>query len=63
MTEWLLGRILWGGEEKRRVGLDCDLRGRGLCLCLVPVSWTPQAYHDDNLPESWTPAYRSYFCR
>uniref|UniRef100_J3M0G1 BHLH domain-containing protein n=1 Tax=Oryza brachyantha TaxID=4533 RepID=J3M0G1_ORYBR len=49
-------------EEKRKAGLEHDLRSRGFCL--APVSWTPELlYHDDVLPECWTPAYRNYFYR
>uniref|UniRef100_A0A0E0KU09 BHLH domain-containing protein n=1 Tax=Oryza punctata TaxID=4537 RepID=A0A0E0KU09_ORYPU len=55
------GHIHWGGEEKRKAGLEHDLRGRGLCL--VPVSWTSQEYCDSILPECWAPAYRNYFYR
>uniref|UniRef100_A0A0E0H4F9 BHLH domain-containing protein n=1 Tax=Oryza nivara TaxID=4536 RepID=A0A0E0H4F9_ORYNI len=55
------GHIHWGGEGKRKAGLEHDLRGRGLCL--VPVSWTSQEYCDSILPECWAPAYRNYFYR
>ncbi|CAD6262679.1 unnamed protein product [Miscanthus lutarioriparius] len=53
------GHIRRRGEEKEEEsGTGHDLRGRGLCL--VPVSLTSQAYHDDaTLPDCWAPAYRS----
>ena len=54
------GHIRRRGEEKEEeTGTGHhDLRGRGLCL--VPVSLTSQAYHDDTtLPDCWAPAYRS----
>ncbi|OEL32390.1 Transcription factor bHLH111 [Dichanthelium oligosanthes] len=55
------GHIQFGGEEKENTGTGHDLRGRGLCL--VPVSLTSQVYHDDTLPDCWTPAYRSCLYR
>ncbi|PUZ48470.1 hypothetical protein GQ55_7G247500 [Panicum hallii var. hallii] len=57
------GHVPFGGEEKEKTGTghESGLRGRGLCL--VPVSLTSQAYHDDTLPDCWTPAYRSCLYR
>uniref|UniRef100_A0A0A9QBT1 Uncharacterized protein n=1 Tax=Arundo donax TaxID=35708 RepID=A0A0A9QBT1_ARUDO len=55
------GHIQFGAEEKGMTRTERDLRGRGLCL--VPVSWTSQAYPDDTLPDCWTPAYRSCLYR
>ncbi|KAJ1272310.1 hypothetical protein BS78_06G192500 [Paspalum vaginatum] len=57
------GHTRFGGEERdeeNETGPEL-LRGRGLCL--VPVSLTSQVYHDDTLPDCWTPAYRSCLYR
>uniref|UniRef100_A0ACD5UEC5 Uncharacterized protein n=1 Tax=Avena sativa TaxID=4498 RepID=A0ACD5UEC5_AVESA len=46
----------WRGKEEQKV--EHDLRGRGLCL--VPVSFTPQSFQDNSLPDCWMmPAYKS----
>ncbi|CAN6235939.1 unnamed protein product [Urochloa humidicola] len=50
------GHVQLGGEEEE-TGTGHELRGRGLCL--VPVLLTAQVYHDDTLPDCWSPAYRS----
>uniref|UniRef100_A0A0D9W8A5 BHLH domain-containing protein n=1 Tax=Leersia perrieri TaxID=77586 RepID=A0A0D9W8A5_9ORYZ len=55
------GHIHLGVEERMKAGLENDLVGRGLCL--APVSLTPQVYHDNILPECWTPTYRNYLYR
>ena len=58
------GRVPFGGEEKDEktvTGHERGLRGRGLCL--VPVSLISQVYHDDTLPDCWTPAYPSCLYR
>ncbi|XP_062185123.1 uncharacterized protein LOC133888779 [Phragmites australis] len=56
------GHIQFGGEDrKEKKGTEHDLRGGGLCL--VPVSWAPQVYRDDTLPDCRTPAYRSCLYR
>ncbi|CAL5025943.1 unnamed protein product [Urochloa decumbens] len=51
------GHIQLGGGDEVKTGTGHELRGRGLCL--VPVSLTSQVYHDDTLPDCWSPAYRS----
>ncbi|KAF2316640.1 hypothetical protein GH714_041981 [Hevea brasiliensis] len=48
----------WGGLEKKEKGdVKLDLRSRGLCL--VPISCTPQVYHENTGSDYWTPTYRS----
>ncbi|KDP38214.1 hypothetical protein JCGZ_04857 [Jatropha curcas] len=49
----------WGSLEKKLDKGDgkVDLRGRGLCL--VPISCTPQVYHENTGSDYWTPTYRS----
>ncbi|KAL5197234.1 hypothetical protein ABZP36_000746 [Zizania latifolia] len=54
----------WGGSLDRKekaADAEVDLRSRGLCL--VPVSFTPQVYRDNNGPDYWTPPYRSCLFR
>ncbi|XP_054810271.1 transcription factor bHLH123 [Prosopis cineraria] len=52
----------WGSmERKDEIEMKGELRSRGLCL--VPISWTPQAYRDNTAPDYWTPAYRGCFFR
>ncbi|KAK9051177.1 hypothetical protein SSX86_027803 [Deinandra increscens subsp. villosa] len=49
-------------ETKGRGDMDLDLKSRGLCL--VPVSCTPQVYHENNGSDHyWTPTYRGCFYR
>ncbi|KAF5762032.1 putative transcription factor bHLH family [Helianthus annuus] len=49
-------------ETKDRGDLKLDLKSRGLCL--VPVSCTPQVYHENNgSTDYWTPTYRGCFYR
>ncbi|XP_028776657.1 transcription factor bHLH111-like isoform X1 [Neltuma alba] len=50
----------WGSME-RKLEEKGDLKSRGLCL--VPISWTPQAYRDSTAPDYWTPAYRGCLFR
>ncbi|XP_078182749.1 basic helix-loop-helix (bHLH) DNA-binding superfamily protein isoform X1 [Carex rostrata] len=52
----------WGAmDRKEKSEASQDLRSRGLCL--VPVSCTPQVYRDSNIPDYWTPPYRSSLYR
>ncbi|KAI3744232.1 hypothetical protein L1987_57310 [Smallanthus sonchifolius] len=49
-------------ETKDRGDMKLDLKSRGLCL--VPVSCTPQVYHENNGTDYyWTPTYRGCFYR
>ncbi|PWA42285.1 Myc-type, basic helix-loop-helix (bHLH) domain-containing protein [Artemisia annua] len=48
-------------ETKDRGDMNLDLKTRGLCL--VPLSRTPQVYHENNGSDYWTPAYRGYIYR
>ncbi|KAJ6356625.1 hypothetical protein OIU78_004679 [Salix suchowensis] len=48
----------WVGLDRKDKGdAKLDLRSRGLCL--VPISCTPQIYHDNAGSDYWTPTYRS----
>ncbi|OAY29395.1 transcription factor bHLH111 [Manihot esculenta] len=47
----------WGLEKKEKGDVQLDLRSRGLCL--VPISCTPQVYHENTGSDYWTPTYRS----
>ncbi|XP_050231204.1 transcription factor bHLH111 [Mercurialis annua] len=47
----------WGGLDKK----EKELRSRGLCL--VPISCTPQLYHDNTGSDYWTPTYRGCLYR
>ncbi|CAI9774712.1 unnamed protein product [Fraxinus pennsylvanica] len=49
----------WGGLDTG--DMEVDLRSRGLCL--VPVSWTPQIYGDNNGSDYFTPPYRGCLYR
>nr|XP_043626944.1 uncharacterized protein LOC122598413 [Erigeron canadensis] len=46
-------------ETKDRGDMKLGLKSRGLCL--VPVSCTPQVYHENTGSDYWTPTYRGYF--
>ncbi|KAJ6903312.1 hypothetical protein NC651_020727 [Populus alba x Populus x berolinensis] len=47
----------WVGLDRKDKGdAKLDLKSRGLCL--VPVSSTPQIYHDNAGSDYWTPTYR-----
>ncbi|KAD4982968.1 hypothetical protein R6Q59_002617 [Mikania micrantha] len=49
-------------DTKDRGDMNHDLKSRGLCL--VPVSCTPQVYHENNGSDyHWTPTYRGCFYR
>ncbi|KAI3796260.1 hypothetical protein L1987_38927 [Smallanthus sonchifolius] len=49
-------------ETKDRGDMKLDLKSGGLCL--VPVSCTPQVYHENNGTDYyWTPTYRGCFYR
>ncbi|XP_076890011.1 uncharacterized protein LOC143540951 [Bidens hawaiensis] len=48
-------------ETKDRGDMKLDLKSRGLCL--VPVSCTPQVYHENIGSDYWTPTYRGCFYR
>lgn len=54
-----LQETTWGNMERKDE--KGDLKSRGLCL--VPISWTPQAYRDNTAPDYWTPAYRGCLFR
>ncbi|KAJ6689472.1 hypothetical protein OIU85_005838, partial [Salix viminalis] len=47
---------LVGLDRKDKGDAELDLKSRGLCL--VPISCTPQIYHDNTGSDYWTPAYR-----
>ncbi|EEF40510.1 hypothetical protein RCOM_0775400 [Ricinus communis] len=52
----------WGGLDKKAQGdAKVDLRSRGLCL--VPISCTPQIYHENTGSDYWTPTYRGCLYR
>ncbi|XP_065856958.1 transcription factor bHLH111 [Euphorbia lathyris] len=53
----------WGvGLEKKEKGeIKVDLKSRGLCL--VPISCTPQVYHENTGSDYWTPTYRGCLYR
>ena len=52
----------WGSLDRKEKGDGkVDLRSRGLCV--VPISCTPKAYHDNNGSDYWTPAYRGCLYR
>ncbi|WCJ33736.1 basic helix-loop-helix (bHLH) DNA-binding superfamily protein [Euphorbia peplus] len=53
----------WGlGLEKKEKGdMKVDLKSRGLCL--VPISCTPQVYHENTGSDYWTPTYRGCLYR
>ncbi|KAK6242394.1 hypothetical protein SCA6_007783 [Theobroma cacao] len=48
----------WGSLDRKdqKGDLKVDLRSRGLCL--VPISCTPQVYHENAGSDYWTPTYR-----
>jgi hypothetical protein len=61
LTIKLQGNVPWGDHaeastKQGREAIEHDLRDRGLCL--VPVSWIPQAYRVGTAMDYWTPAYR-----
>ncbi|KAH8500482.1 hypothetical protein H0E87_015653 [Populus deltoides] len=52
----------WVGLDRKDKGdAKLDLKSRGLCL--VPVSSTPQIYHDNAGSDYWTPTYRGCLYR
>ncbi|PNT24596.1 hypothetical protein POPTR_008G142700v4 [Populus trichocarpa] len=53
----------WVGLDRKADKGDAklDLKSRGLCL--VPVSSTPQIYHDNAGSDYWTPTYRGCLYR
>ncbi|KAH8495903.1 hypothetical protein H0E87_018908 [Populus deltoides] len=52
----------WAGLDRKDKGdARIDLRSRGLCL--VPISCTPQIYHDNAGSDYWTPTYRECLYR
>ncbi|CAN8313781.1 unnamed protein product [Cochlearia groenlandica] len=56
----------WGGwdrdhDHNKRGSKHLDLKSRGLCL--VPISCTPIAYHDNNATDYWSPSYRGSLYR
>ncbi|XP_009115018.1 transcription factor bHLH111 isoform X1 [Brassica rapa] len=55
----------WGGwdreEHNKRGPKHLDLKSRGLCL--VPISCTPVAYHDNSATDYWSPSYRGSLYR
>ncbi|KAJ6981865.1 hypothetical protein NC653_025075 [Populus alba x Populus x berolinensis] len=52
----------WGGLDRKDKGdARIDLRSRGLCL--VPISCTPQIYHENAGSDYWTPTYRECLYR
>ncbi|KAG5240583.1 hypothetical protein OIU78_007122 [Salix suchowensis] len=52
---------LVGLDRKDNGDAELDLKSRGLCL--VPISCTPQIYHDNTGSDYWTPAYRGCLYR
>ena len=58
----LLFQDPWAGLDRKDKGdARIDLRSRGLCL--VPISCTPQIYHDNAGSDYWTPTYRECLYR
>ncbi|KAL9416885.1 hypothetical protein AB3S75_039968 [Citrus x aurantiifolia] len=58
----ILHKDPWGSLDRKEKGdVKVDLRSRGLCV--VPISCTPKAYHDNNGSDYWTPAYRGCLYR
>ncbi|XP_043694873.1 transcription factor bHLH111 isoform X2 [Telopea speciosissima] len=52
----------WGNLERKDKGESkLDLKSRGLCL--VPISCTPQVYHENTGSDYLTPAYRGCLYR
>ncbi|XWS69407.1 hypothetical protein CRYUN_Cryun04dG0176400 [Craigia yunnanensis] len=53
----------WGRLDRKdqKGDLKIDLRSRGLCL--VPISCTPQVYHESTGSDYWTPTYRGCLYR
>ncbi|CAK7326898.1 unnamed protein product [Dovyalis caffra] len=52
----------WVGLDRKDKGdAKLDLRSRGLCL--VPISCTPQIYHENAGSDYWTPPYRGVLYR
>ncbi|KAJ8770008.1 hypothetical protein K2173_009091 [Erythroxylum novogranatense] len=52
----------WGCMDRKDKGeVKSDLRSRGLCL--VPISCTPQVYHENTGSDYWTPTYRGCLYR
>ncbi|KAK1262301.1 Transcription factor [Acorus gramineus] len=53
----------WVGLEKkdRTESKKLDLKSRGLCL--VPISFIPEACHDNSGPNYWTPTHRGCLYR
>ncbi|XP_022850941.1 transcription factor bHLH112-like isoform X2 [Olea europaea var. sylvestris] len=50
----------WGGLDMVDMEVD-DLKSRGLCL--VPISWAPQIYGDNNGSDYFAPPYRGCLYR
>ncbi|XVE91920.1 hypothetical protein REPUB_Repub01dG0052800 [Reevesia pubescens] len=53
----------WGSLERKdqKGEIKVDLSSRGLCL--VPISCTPQLYHETTGSDYWTPTYRGCLYR
>ncbi|KAF9677512.1 hypothetical protein SADUNF_Sadunf08G0115400 [Salix dunnii] len=52
---------LVGLDRKDKGDAELDLKSRGLCL--VPISCTPQIFHDNTGSDYWTPGYRGCLYR